>query len=1170
MATPLHMGEVHPTEGHIAIVGMGCRFPGNVTDNESFWRLLIGEVDTITEVPRDRFSLDTFYDARPQTPGRISSRYGAFLQGIDVFDAEFFGMTALEAKNVDPQQRLLLEIAWEALEDGWLTLDGIPRDRTGVYVGMMASEYEDRLQAQLTSLNGFALNGGGRYGASGRLSFCLGLHGPSLTIDTACSSSLLAVHLACQSLRTRECDLAFAGGSHVILQPQVSISLSQANILARDGHCKFGDHRADGFVRGEGAGIVLLKRLDEALADGDRIHAIVRGSAVNNDGHSSRTMGKPNRALQEQMLRQAYSVAGVQPEEVDYVEAHGTGTAAGDPVELAALGEVLGVSRPSERPLHVGSVKTNIGHTEGASGIAGFIKLALCLDRGVLPRSLHFERPSPAVDWRRLRLLVQSEAEPWPAGAAIRRGGVNSFGMSGTNVHAVLEQAPVVNASGPRGVESDDVQRPLHILPLSAKSDEALRDMARRYATHLTECPESRLEDVCHTAGIGRTHFDRRAALVVQTREQAIEKLGTLAREPAASRRPVVKHRVAFLFTGQGSQHAGMGRALYDTQPVFRQALDRCATLFAPWLDVPLLELLYGEDAGERIHQTARTQPALFAVEYALAALWRSWGVVPDAVLGHSIGEYAAACTAGVMSLADAARLVAERGRRMQALGGGSMITVHASESSVSQIIARLGADLSIAAINGPEQVTVAGRTDAVLAGCRAFGAQGIATKRLDVSHSFHSALMDPMLDGFEGLVRDTALNRPEVLFAANVTGTIDRGDVATSGYWRRQIREPVRFADCIQALRAEGVDTFVEIGPHSTLLALAMTVSPDRSCTWLPSLRRGADDWETIAQSLARLYENGTNVDWRGFDQPYGRHRVSLPTYAWQRQRHWVEATPIASPPADMRRNVVRLPPAEDDFSSGTMRVASPVAAVDPANDALQSVCALLRASPNTPEDASLESLGVDSLGIVVIRSALLDVPGGKEIARHLNPGSRVSEILALLAAVEAPPVPWSTLDDFLREANWTAVTALSVNKRTLDNVFLSRASLVSVANDQAALAELRMHTTHPFFYERELDHVPGLYLVEAVRQLFNWRVYTMEGKLDSGGTLDRIEVDFFQFVEHDETAHVVLVREGDCYSADLHQSARRKAHFSMAARRIEATEYGRIRKLQRQSIAS
>jgi myxalamid-type polyketide synthase MxaE and MxaD len=397
----------------IAIIGIGCRFPGNADSPESFWELLVGEVDAVKEVPNSRFALESFYHPQPQTPGRISTRWGAFLEGIELFDADFFDISPLEAKSMDPQQRLLLEIAWEALEDAGLPLDRVPRQRAGVYVGMMASDYEDKLQSDPLSLNGFALNGTGRYGASGRLSFCLGLHGPSLTIDSACSSSLVAVHLACDSLRRRECDLTLAGGAHVILQPHVSISLCQANILAGDGRCKFGDTRADGFVRGEGVGIVVLKRMADALADGDRIYAVIRGSAVNNDGDSTRTMGRPSRVAQERLLREAYSRAGVDPRDVDYVEAHGTGTAAGDPAELAALATVLGESRSTDRPLRVGSVKTNIGHTEGASGIAGLIKLALSLERGLLPRTLHFERPSSTLA-SETRLRLQAKAEMWP------------------------------------------------------------------------------------------------------------------------------------------------------------------------------------------------------------------------------------------------------------------------------------------------------------------------------------------------------------------------------------------------------------------------------------------------------------------------------------------------------------------------------------------------------------------------------------------------------------------------------------------------------------------------------------------------------------------------------------------------------------------------------------
>ena len=667
----------------LAIIGMACRFPGDADDTEAFWRLLSEGRDAVGEVPAERWDVDAYFDPDSNQPGKMYVRRGAFLRRVDEFDPQFFGISPREAVKMDPQQRLLLEVCWEALENAGVAPDRLTGSRTGVFVGMCKSDYRQILARaeDPNRYDTYYASGTASSIASGRLSYILGLQGPSITIDTACSSSLVAVHLACQSLRAGETAMALAAGVNLILSPENTIAYCKSSMMAADGRCKTFDAAADGFVQGEGCGVVVLKRLSAAVAAGDRVLAVIRGSAVNQDGPSS-GLTAPHGPSQEAVIREALASGGVKPSEVQYVEAHGTGTSLGDPIELQALAAALSEGRSPQDPLLIGSVKTNVGHLEAAAGIAGLIKVALALQYKEIPAHLHFKTPNPYVPWSELPIKVAIEHRFWPAGKGKRIAGLSSFGFSGTNAHVVVEEAPAL------GPNQATIDRPLHLLALSAKSEAALKSLAGKYAEFLAEHPSISVSDFCFTANSGRAHFAQRLALTVESAEQLGEKLSVYAAGQASSEmltgrtESTDRPKIAFLFTGQGSQYKDMGRQVYQTEPTFRETLERCDELLRPYLPRSLLSLLYDDTVDPALlNETAHTQPALFSLEYALAKMWISWGVVPQAVLGHSLGEYVAACVAGVFALEDAIRLVAERGRLMQGLcPRGAMAAVFAAE----------------------------------------------------------------------------------------------------------------------------------------------------------------------------------------------------------------------------------------------------------------------------------------------------------------------------------------------------------------------------------------------------------------------------------------------------------------------------------------------------------
>lgn len=876
--------------GPIAITGMGLRFPGGVHDADSFARLIWSATDAISGIPPERWSLESFYSDDPDEPGKMTTRFGGFIDQVDCFDAEFFGISPREAASMDPQQRVMLEVAWAALEDAGRAPGRLGGSRTGVYLGVSNNDYGRALFAHRDSIDAYFSTGNAYSVLAGRLSYLLGLQGPSIAVDTACSSSLVALHLACQGLRLGECDMALAGAVNLILTPEMNINFSRARMMAPDGRCKTFDAAADGYVRGEGCGVLVLRRLDDALADGDRILGVIRGSALNQDGRSG-GLTAPNGPAQEAVIRAALENASVAPSDIGYVEAHGTGTPLGDPLEVGALGAVLCQDR--ERPLTIGSVKTNIGHLEAAAGMAGVMKVLLGLQRHEIPPQLHFNTGNPHIDWAGLAIEVATRVEPWAPINGRRLAGVSSFGFSGTNAHVIIEEAPLPQP------KATVAQRPRHLLALSARDEPSLAELVRRYEARLaTEDESADLADLCYTANAGRSHFACRIAVAgasagdLRSGLHAFGAGGNHAGLAVGRCDPSSRPRVAFLFTGQGAQHAGMGRLLYESSPLYRRTLDYCATRLDPLLERGLLDVMFAPADATPIDDTTYAQPLMFAHEYALAQLWRSWGIEPVAVLGHSLGEYAAACIAGVLSLDDALALVAERGRLNGKLPpGGAMAAVFASEERVRGELEGGDGSVTIAAVNGPEHVVLSGERATLEATLGRLEGAGVRVRPLRVSFAAHSPFVEPVLAEFGKALAAADYQAPAIALVSNVTGAVANRDVVGHpDYWLAHLRQPVKFYESMQTLADMGITHCIEIGPHPVLLGMGAECIPGSQVEWLPSLRRDREDWLDLLESLQRLYVDGAEVDWQAFDRDYQRRRVALPTYPFRRRRHWMD----------------------------------------------------------------------------------------------------------------------------------------------------------------------------------------------------------------------------------------------------------------------------------------
>ncbi len=995
----------------IAVVGIGCRFPG-ARGPEAFWQLLRGGVDAVGEVPAERWNADAYYDADPSVPGRMVTRWGGFLADVDKFDPDFFGISPREAARMDPQQRLMLETAWEALEHAGISPDGLRGGDAGVFIGIGNTDYTRMLCHDIAAIDRYDGTGGTLSFAANRFSYFLDLHGPSLGMESACSSSLVALHTACKSLRDGETSLAIMGGVNLVLSPDMTVAFSQARMMSPTGRCRAFDAAADGYVRGEGCGVLILKRHGDAVRDGDNILALIRGSAINQDG-TSNGITAPNGAAQQAVIRKACESAGIAPGLISYVEAHGTGTKVGDPIEIRALKAVLSEGRPEGLRCHIGSVKTNIGHLEAAAGMAGLLKTVLMLQHKEIAPHLHLHALNPYISFAGTPLDIPTVRTPWNAGDTPRIAGVSGFSFGGTNCHVILEEAP---PAPPREAPADEAA----ILTLSARSEEALREMATAYAAHLTDT-QTPLADIAATAALGRAHFQHRLAAAGASRPQVAQALsdwGAGNANPAAVHGMAPRGRapdVVFLFTGQGSSTVGMGRRLAARFAPFRETLAQCDAVLRAIGSRSILSDVLNSDDPSTLADAAVVQPALFAIEVALARLWRSWGVVPKAVMGHSLGEYAAACVAGVFSLEEGLSLVAERGRLTAQLAQtGAMAAVFAPAEELREALKPHAHAVAIAAINGPRNTVLSGDAAVLDTVLRVLSRAGIDSQRLDTTHAFHSPLIAPMLPGLDAAARRISHAAPAIPLVAGLSGAAwPSGQAPDAAYWGRHLREPVQFLDGLRAVAGDARKIFVEIGPGSALARLGTRCGLRDDAVWVPSLPAGRDEAEGMLAALGTLYVQGCEIDWRGVHAQADGARAVLPTYPFRRQRYWYTDEAAAAPA------VVPLPPPPAEIKPATGNQAESLRAI---------LGKLLRKAPAAIDmDASFLELGADSLVLVdavhqvdrafgvkvSVKQLFEEFPTPAALAAHIGARSTTASMPALPApAQELGPLPAASGD--------------------------------------------------------------------------------------------------------------------------------------------------------------
>ncbi len=874
----------------IAIIGMSCRFPGGANSPEAFWKILESGMDVIADIPSSRWDKHEYYDPDGKAPGKMHTMRGGFMDvPVDRFDAAFFNISPKEAITMDPQQRILLELSWEALEDAGINPETIRGGDAGVFIGVSSTDYAHMcVHDNIEHVTSYSLTGNCYSALAGRISFVLGLEGPSMAIDTACSSSLVSIDNACSYLRLRKTGLALAGGFNLMLSPDMQICLTKLQALSPDGLCKAFDAQAKGYVRSEGGGLVVLKRLADALADGDRVLGVIRASSVNQDGQST-GISAPNGKAQEKVIQSALREAGIGADQIDYIEAHGTGTPVGDKTELTAIGNVMKHARDQASPMLVGSVKSNIGHLEAASGVAGLQKVILSLQHETIPGNLHFSTPNPNIAWDELPLRVVDTNTPWARNAKPRLAGISSYGFVGTNAHLILEEPPLSEE------DPSLLPRPFNTLVLSARNPEDLKSLIGRYLDFLKTAQDDQLADICHTAASGRFHFEYRAAVHGRNLDDFTDGLTELLEDDTFTRSGK-DQGIVFLYTGQGSQYYGMGRQLYQTQPVFREALDRCEHVYRGIDDASLLDLLYGENGDvEKVNDTRYAQPLIFAIEYALTQLWLSWGIKPAATAGHSVGEYMAACLAGVIGFEDALRLVSLRGRLMSSVPGtGRMVSIVASREEVESLLSDYQERVTIAALNTPDQIVISGFDDAVSQIIATLQDKRIHHQVLKVSHAFHSPQMDPILDEFRKAVSGVTLHEPQIPLISNTTATAAvAGQLTDPEYWVRHLRGAVRMSESLAFLDQAGYTTFLEIGPMPTLLSFAKRCIDNPQLVLAGTMKQRVPDLLTLSAAVGDLYRAGINMDWKSYDHPFATSKVSLPTYPFTGQHYRVDSPP-------------------------------------------------------------------------------------------------------------------------------------------------------------------------------------------------------------------------------------------------------------------------------------
>jgi len=870
----------------IAIVGLSCRFPG-APNIESFWELLLNEVDAISKVPKDRWDADLYFDEESGKPGYINNIYGGFIDQVDQFDAAFFGISPAEAIVMDPQQRILMDLAWKSLESAGIDPTSLAGSDCGVFIGISTNDYSELQFIDRFGLNPYTGPGKSSSITANRLSYFFDFKGPSMAIDTACSSSLVAIHQAISAFRNGDCSTALVGGINLLLSPKMSIALSQAQMLSSDGHCKAFDASANGYVRSEGGGMVVLKRLSDAQRDGDKIFAIIKGSAINQDGKSN-GLTAPNAIAQQAVVLKALSDSQINPNDVQYVEAHGTGTALGDPIEIRSLQTVLGTGRKNNQICTIGSVKSNIGHLEAAAGIAGLIKLALSIHNGIIPANSNFQKLNELIKIEGTPFEIASRQKKWDQ--KIRIAGISSFGFGGANAHVILQSPPEYKKSS--SPISPNKKSTL-VLPLSAKSENALKSLIEHYFQHISSLDDDFIGDLCYTSSIGRTGFKSRKALVGPDKDSMLKQLSAqnLQNDSVSNYlKNADQIKMVWLFTGQGSQYTGMAKNLYQNESKFKSELDSCNQILEPLIGCSLNDLLWNDSFTEKLNHTRFTQPAMFAVQVSLARMLSSWGIKPDAVIGYSVGEYAAACVAGIISVEDGLKILTARGRLVDDFGKpGTMAAVMSDEKTVRTILLDFP-EIELATLNGPAGQVMAGTTENIASAIKFFENNGIECRKLNVSHAFHTKLMNDVLKPFGKVVESVKFEKATIPILSNLNGKYNKDEMSTPKYWVDHLRNPVYFGASMELLISENYQVYLEIGPKPVMSGMANKFNGSENCLWLPTMRQDDTDSTILYRSLATMWETGLNLDWEKYNEGFEYSKVTIPGYPFDPQRYWID----------------------------------------------------------------------------------------------------------------------------------------------------------------------------------------------------------------------------------------------------------------------------------------